>query len=1237
MSEGNTITLSAALISGMPSNSRPVDVNNDGRADLVGFENANASVVSLSQGSSSLSFGTKQTWSVSVQQSDNPAPLTVPWFKPLYLPGTSSGAFVVDHAYRYRETIEAATSVRDSIEFEPYYGVKKGVEGTRISASGNAWDQATFLASKLSSITQSQFLVGRVEFPESDYSAVNNWLDVDQISQASALLDKAGLRPNFSGTSPDQKLSVDHAWLRVMLPGASELSWQNVDPSWKQYSALSGNSEFVTSNVPGHLQDFLSPIVQSRTYDFDTDGRIPTSFTVLSGGINTPIVNSISGVPLWPLLSNGTFDFKLVTSQSVPTVVAVSPKAADGQLSLDVYSIKNSSGTPQSIFRVFARSSAEYEVGIEVRPAVSANAEPSVKLYERRGSVIDNLAADSVSVNPLKTFNGLHPGIGAGRVMLNVTDKAIEAQVGTRKFTFTLPAGASGADELNQGVFGFATFGPFDQFVDSITIVSKSLVTGSFGESLLRKSILTPESLPGSLPHTVSNQRSLVPTDDVAVVPYTISSSSARTTWHATDQHRVILELTNSLGQSQSVTLAVADVATKQLWIQQNSLAQLQLWVRDESAPRISIASTGPRATLKVTHVEPLLVDVPTPVQQFSVNTAGITTLTLNAGQFSDSHSLDALESLNTLYSGFPASLATLSADQKQKTAKAVQWYAATRFLAESVEVLKRNQRLFAIRLAMPAVTAGIVSSSIDINTNEALEFLAVPKRLLLDQPAPESLYLYVGSATAESGRALKNLNTLLVSDLSALEGSLISEITAAHSVSASTYLQVAKLQGRALMRLSLEAPGSQIIDDEWSSWRGTGIGAINVLLSAYPQNIRDAIGNAVLQGATVTIASAGVLNAGWPAGAYLQERVHGSSSDQLQVLSVLFDSAGKIINGGLSTDNSAEAPFLARLESEPDVFSGRVIHAETDFVIRAPGFEIPFTRTWRSPLESDEDRNNFGRGWWTAFDQYLELSTVPFSSTVVRRSSAQQASATFINTDAYVPNLARVGRAMEILWHREDGSSVLLGLESPDSIFYSNATDVPRIRIERSSENIYVVVYADGRRLVFENKVVDRMATDGIFTGHAAAVLTKIVDRFGNILEVVRKNTAPFEIERIDYKNLGNAHPLRTLLNAHYTEQEGKKRLDEIVVKSADVLIADRSWTYRYAATRLESVDGPESVRGITPLSRYTYEKRGRQALSGQQYLLKSVDLTEREIAFAEQKRPTSRISHAAGIIATV
>jgi hypothetical protein len=163
--------------------------------------------------------------------------------------------------------------VRNNIDFEPYYGSRKGAQETLLEKGGNDFDQASLLISLLrASGYPARYVYGTVEVAE---ARVMGWTGTYSANNAVRVLSSAGI-PVISivGGGEISAVRLEHTWAEVCLPytdyrgippGTGEETWVPLDPSFKQYAAINGIDLEEIAEING--QELVSQLAANSSID----------------------------------------------------------------------------------------------------------------------------------------------------------------------------------------------------------------------------------------------------------------------------------------------------------------------------------------------------------------------------------------------------------------------------------------------------------------------------------------------------------------------------------------------------------------------------------------------------------------------------------------------------------------------------------------------------------------------------------------------------------------------------------------------------------------------------------------------------------------------------------------------------------------------------------------------------------------------------------------------------------
>jgi uncharacterized protein YeaC (DUF1315 family) len=138
--------------------------------------------------------------------------------------------------------------VRNNMDFEPYYGSRKGAIGTFNQLRGNDYDQASLLVGMLRyKGIPARYVKGTIELP---IEQVMGWTGTQDPEAAVKVLGSLG-NPTVSIVSGGKVVAVrtEHVWVEAYVPyksynrlgvGKGSKIWIPLDPSFKQYTMVEG-------------------------------------------------------------------------------------------------------------------------------------------------------------------------------------------------------------------------------------------------------------------------------------------------------------------------------------------------------------------------------------------------------------------------------------------------------------------------------------------------------------------------------------------------------------------------------------------------------------------------------------------------------------------------------------------------------------------------------------------------------------------------------------------------------------------------------------------------------------------------------------------------------------------------------------------------------------------------------------------------------------------------------------
>ena len=169
--------------------------------------------------------------------------------------------------------IEIYEYVRNNINFEAYYGSRKGAVGTLDQMAGNDIDQASLLISLLRyKGIPARYVRGTIEIP---VEKVMGWTGGETPQDAVRILASLGI-PTVSVVSGGKISNVrtEHVWVEAYVPyqyyrGAGPMKgqkiWVPLDPSFKQHEKIEGLdlSSIIDIDTEASIEGFKDGIIVS--------------------------------------------------------------------------------------------------------------------------------------------------------------------------------------------------------------------------------------------------------------------------------------------------------------------------------------------------------------------------------------------------------------------------------------------------------------------------------------------------------------------------------------------------------------------------------------------------------------------------------------------------------------------------------------------------------------------------------------------------------------------------------------------------------------------------------------------------------------------------------------------------------------------------------------------------------------------------------------------------------------
>ena len=1147
-------------VSGMPGNTVPFDMTADGKTDLIGFDANGISTVAIA---ATTGYMPPTLWS---------SPSFGSWVKPL-----SYGAVTVaDFNYRSRSVRETVERVRNTVEFEGYRGLRKGVAGTEATKSGNAWDQADLVGSLLSNsssrLTDVRYVTGRMRITESQ---AKEWLGTTNVSME--WFSAAGLNPTLAGGT----LEIDHAWLRALMPTVSGLGWVDLNPSLK---AMLVTDPLTVPALFTHdeLKALIGPAQSSFSADFDAGGAttqhelpsMPSAVNFLSGG------GTVVTDPAWPKVgSQGNLaDYKIATAYGTPANLAISNEAVNGELSASIAAIRTSSGATLQDFRVYGRATNDFEVGLEWTQGNPG----TIRLYQRSGTYILPLVLTLNSTTaPLSEFTPFSPVSTTGylptHVRLLIDDMTITAFVQyavngvmtRRKLVSILsqPTTTTGS-VLTRGRFGISVQGTAQHFIDNINFAGKDVLNVSPVSWLIDQKLHSSSPTTPAAVNSIGATRTILYSLRTPFATLIASPGAESSVWKAEDYQTATLtfvgrdggtvQIKRPVGGPQTTPTRIADLSRKRIVVRPGSSGRTaDLLIDDVLYETATLSSfNGNVLTLRITTQVP--GSAAEPAQNFSLPMVGSSQVILRAGQHSSADLADASDGLAEAYDQIPVDPLTGAPPGQYNglnISGAFRGYAAVRLLTEADQAERDISRLTEALIVRPTVTAGLITSSNSVKFRPDSIYYAAPTNLSVDFPVGK-LFLIprTGVETSLQDTAQQSRALLTMVELASRENELLSELTDKPAMSALTFLSLARASNVNVRRLSKNSSGQYF--DQWN--QGIAPAAtLSPFLDFGTGTYRTAALNTIKAqldaGATVTVSQTFRTVNGWTGIGWLQERYSGTSASNTPFVESLLmsDNDGSVLHGGVigsvdgQTTSSASLQDTSTMTS--DAYQGILRKSDTDFTISIPGFSVPFTRTWTSsrsePGTPDRvvnvnDLSSFGSGWMHPFAQQLEIATATAD-----------------------------GRATLIAWRRADGTTGMFTASGPQSADYISPEDMPGVIVRRFDGPVNAssgqVAYGDSYSITMPDGTVygfrdyNTIATRR--SGSTNAYLTSMADRFGNAMDLVRSSGDPSRIDAVRERSSGRILlTFRYMMSVAETTKGGPGIVEKQTLSITPVVTAD-------------------------------------------------------------------------------
>lgn len=202
--------------------------------------------------------------------------------------------------------------VRNHIEFEPVFGLRKGALGTLLDRSGSAFDQAQLMVELLrESGIPARYVYGSIDLTGAEFDA---WFGLSNASPACQFLANGGIPGRINGSTNCSSLSgtvatveLRHLWVEAEI----DATWYAFDPARKVYEEFapvdlttamnfSGASNLITTAISGSSASTIAGAPARSGYDSAAvastlDGLASTLITYLNANHSSSPLEVVAG------------------------------------------------------------------------------------------------------------------------------------------------------------------------------------------------------------------------------------------------------------------------------------------------------------------------------------------------------------------------------------------------------------------------------------------------------------------------------------------------------------------------------------------------------------------------------------------------------------------------------------------------------------------------------------------------------------------------------------------------------------------------------------------------------------------------------------------------------------------------------------------------------------------------------------------------------------------------------
>ncbi|MBN1761676.1 MAG: right-handed parallel beta-helix repeat-containing protein [Methanomicrobia archaeon] len=341
-----------------------------------------------------------------------------------YLAGNASSAIKELAADLNYDPVQIYYYVRNTTDYEPYFGLMAGSDWTLQQHAGNSFDQANLLVALLrESGIPARYVYGTIDVSEEDAA---NWLRVKDTRYVSRLIYETGIpgATVYNLTEDKFGIRLEHMWVEAYVTQNGSETWVPVDPSYKTYEYVPGvNLTYNATEVSAILTEMLA----TATYDEPHGWVTGVNETFITASFEAQVNDTIASIMADPELRNLTlrqlFGYWNLTeeySDSLPTVLpyeVVSILNVSAEIPQDYYHRIELKGFVN--YTLYAPEIASKKVMLKFNPATEYD-RTILKQWGWKN------AADWADMQPVLLIDGEPVANGSARALGSFADLTLE-------------------------------------------------------------------------------------------------------------------------------------------------------------------------------------------------------------------------------------------------------------------------------------------------------------------------------------------------------------------------------------------------------------------------------------------------------------------------------------------------------------------------------------------------------------------------------------------------------------------------------------------------------------------------------------------------------------------------------------------------------------------------------------------------------------------------------------------